>query len=36
MSDDDAPLSKTGVWMTRLLLLLVVAAAIGGFLLFGR
>lgn len=36
MSDDDAPLSKTGVWITRLFLLLVVAALIGAFLLFGR
>lgn len=36
MSDDDAPLSRTGVWITRLFLLLVVAAAIAAFLLLGR
>lgn len=36
MSDDDAPLSRTGVWITRLLLLVIVAAAIGAFVLFGR
>ena len=36
MSDDDAPLSRTGVWITRLFLLLLVVGAIGVFLLLGR
>ncbi len=36
MSDDDAPLSRTGVWITRLFLLLLVAGAIAVFLLLGR
>ena len=36
MSDDDAPLSRTGVWITRLFLVLVVAGAIVAFLLLGR
>jgi hypothetical protein len=36
MSDDDAPLTRGGVWVTRLVLLLVVAAAIAAFVLFGR
>ena len=36
MSDDDAPLSRTGVWMTRLILLAIVVGAVVAFLLFGR
>lgn len=36
MSDDDAPLSRTGVWLTRLVLLAVVAGAVVAFLLLGR
>ena len=36
MSDDDAPLSRTGVWMTRLFLLLLVVGAVAAFLLLGR
>ena len=36
MSNDDAPLSRTGVWMTRLILLAIVVAAIAAFVLFGR
>ena len=36
MSDDDAPLSRTGVWMTRLILLAIVVGAAVAFLLFGR
>lgn len=36
MSDDDAPLSRTGVWMTRLVLLAIVVAAVAAFVLFGR
>jgi hypothetical protein len=36
MSDDDAPLSRTGIWMTRLVLLLVVVAAVGAFFVLGR
>ena len=36
MSNDDAPLSRTGVWITRLFLLLLVVGAIAAFLLLGR
>ena len=32
MANDDAPLSKTGIWITRIILLLVVAAIIAGIL----
>lgn len=31
--DPEAPLSKTGVWITRLILLAIVAAVIAAFLL---
>ena len=36
MSDDDAPLSRAGVWVTRLVLLAIVLGAIAAFVLFGR
>ena len=36
MSDDDAPLSRTGVWITRLVLLAIVAAVVLGVLLVVR
>lgn len=36
MSDDDAPLSRGGVWATRLILLLVVLGAVLAFVLLGR
>lgn len=32
VDDTEAPLSKTGVWITRLILLAIVAAAIAAFL----
>jgi hypothetical protein len=33
VADPEAPLSKAGVWITRLILLAIVAAVIAGFLL---
>ncbi len=36
MSEPDAPLRSAGVWFTRLVLLVIITAVIGGFLLFAR
>ena len=34
MPEEDAPLSRTGVWLTRLILLAVIAAVVAGVVLF--